>query len=105
MADILANSVLSALGDALEAEANARVDNAMLLLSRCKEDVKHELLASVGLSPNADEDYVRDYLDTLDLLDDLEPFVVRIEEQLKLAGLGQHIVDAVQTQISGGTVQ
>ena len=105
MADILANSVLSALGDALEAEANARVDNAMLLLSRCKEEVRHELLASVGLSPNAAEAYVRDYLDTLDLLDDLEPFVVRIEEQLKLAGLGTHIFDAVQTQISEGTVQ
>jgi hypothetical protein len=105
MADILANCVLSALGDVLEAEANARVDNAMLLLSRCKEEVRHELLASVGLSPNAAEAYVRDYLDTLDLLDDLEPFVVRIEEQLKLAGLCQHIVDAVQTQIGGGTVQ
>ena len=105
MADILANSVLSALGDMLEAEANARVDNAMVLLARCPEEVRHALLTSIGLSPNADEDYMRDYLDTMDLLDDLEPFVVRIEEQLKLAGLGQHIVDAVQTQIGGGTVQ
>jgi len=99
------NSALSALGDMLEAEATARVDNAMVLLTRCPEEVRHELLTSIGLSSSTDDGYLRDYLDTLDLLDDLEPFVVRIEEQLKLLGFGSHITDAVQTQISEGTVQ
>jgi CO dehydrogenase/acetyl-CoA synthase delta subunit len=94
---------LNAFGDALDKEASGRVDKTMALLAKCSPEGRRNLLASIGInsdmSNSIEEDYVRNYLDTMDLLDELETVNAKIEEHLRLEGVGSVIICAVKETI------